>query len=83
LQIITIDPRKKREQRFEIAENIMASGGELVNPLNAPGLLFHIGIGGLDGEDRLAAANLLVQFISIVELDAEGFGQSVADLGCG
>jgi hypothetical protein len=57
----------------------MATGKKVDEPFYAARFLFHVGI---NRKERLSTKNILVQFVSTVELDAKEFGQCTANI-CG
>jgi hypothetical protein len=83
LQVVEADPRQEGKERAGVSGQVMAVGKRVVHPLDGRRFLFHVGVGGLDGEDALAATDLLVDLIAVLQLDAEALGQAVADLGGG
>jgi hypothetical protein len=57
--------------------------GEYLAPIPSSWFFLHISVCGGCGKDRLSSTNLIIQLVSVIELDAQTFGKGMSKLGRG
>ena len=79
------DPVGERKQIPDVSPDISFAGPNGSDPFDRAGFFLLVGISTGDRENRLAARKLRVaaSLVAVVDLDAECFGETVANLGGG
>lgn len=86
LKIVVQDPVCKRKQAADVVDDCAGIGNIFAEEVDYSWLLFDIGVCAVNGKDRLSTCKLLVDslvasLVAISEVDAQDFGQPMADLG--